>query len=129
MKTISFFLLLLAGTLASAQQNFGFMLQPNGQCSPPPAQFASVCNDSGKFLVFYLPDGTRLTVPDNLAQGPMGPQGPQGLQGLQGMPGTGLVVGSKITYSKTETCGGSQGTIKSGYTNQCTGTLTVVSVQ
>ena len=75
-----------------AQKNEGNTLPPNGPCTAPPLQTASVCNDNGLTLVLYLPDGAKLVIPDSL-QGVPGPQGPQGIQGLVGDRGPTGAIG------------------------------------
>jgi len=63
-------LMLMLSTIGMAQAaptNGGVTLPPNGPCTPPPLQVASICNQNGTTLVLYLPDGTAITVPDSLA--------------------------------------------------------------
>lgn len=126
--------------------NGGIGLPDNGPCTPKTGE-VGFCNDNGIPSV-YDDQGHIYSLPVPGPQGPQGvpgptgatgPQGPDGFSGAtgpagpQGAPGPqgppGLIVGSTITYKKTETCGGSTGTIKSGYTNSCSGTLTITSIQ
>ena len=76
--------LLFVASLASAQINGGNQLPANGPCTAPPLTTASFCNNNGATLFIYLPDGTKLEIPDTF---PVGPQGPAGAQGIQGPTG------------------------------------------
>ena len=146
------------GTQSQGQivpQNNGVALGNNGPCTPYRANggFCSDQTDVSKpgVFTFYDSDGSKMTLSsminlvNNPPQGPqgpagpmgpvgpqggVGPAGPQGVQGPQGIQGPpGVVVGSKISYIKTETCAPSKGTIQAGYTNTCTGTLTITAIQ
>src|ERR1039458_6306103 len=48
-------------------------------------------------------------------------------QPLVGSQTPGIAVGSQITYTKTETCQPTKGSIPLGYTNTCAGTMTITA--
>lgn len=146
MKTLLAFLILCAAAFAQNFPPFSFggigIATAVSQCPAPVANYAGICpvigqgwmytSNGSAYASWVGPKGDKGDPgsPGNPgAQGPAGPTGATGAQGPQGIPGVGFANGTVITYTKTETCQGSNGTIKSGYTNTCTGTLTVTGIQ
>ena len=50
-------------------------------------------------------------------------------QPLVGSQTPGIAVGSKISYTKTETCQKGTGSVPVGYTNTCSGTMTITAFE
>ena len=92
---------------AQAPTNGGQGFPANGVLTPIVGD-VGIGSDNG-VLTGYSADGTKF---------PLKPSG----------GGTGIIVGSQITYTKTETCQPTKGSIPLGYTNTCAGTMTITAI-
>lgn len=152
MKRLIFFLLL-------STFGFGQVMYIGPLNSPAIDPSSCIPSNQGQTGLCFASDGVHVSIAGQPFGAPLPASGPPGLNATitlgsvtsgvsagitntgtpqnavlnfvlpQGPPGTGFSKGTILTYTKTETCGGSTGTIKSGYTNTCTGTLTITSIQ